>query len=55
MWPESDCSSQRVLSNTHRYMRELEPTVMFSEVLRHLVISYSANDPIVGAALKIQR
>lgn len=36
-------------------MRELEPTVTFQEVLRQLVIMYSANDPIVGAALQIQR
>ena len=38
-----------------RYMREQKPTVSFTEVLRFLVINYSANDPIVRAALQLQR
>ena len=36
-------------------MREQKPTVSFTEVLRQIVINYSASDPIVHAALAIQR
>jgi hypothetical protein len=38
-----------------RYMRQQEPTVSFTDVLRHLVIEYAAHDPVVKAALKLQR
>ena len=38
-----------------RYMENLRPTVSFTEVLRHLVIKYAANDPVIKAALGLQR